>query len=127
LRGSYQDQLDTFLVIAQILDKEDEAAALLKAYEENFAATAAQTNPDAGEFVIGVLWSDGYTAHSSESFMGSFLESLGRKNALAPRDGETQYLLQMEGIATLNPSSIVIQCAPGDQAAVDEWQSQPVW
>lgn len=127
LRGSYQDQLDTFQVIAQILEMEEEAAALISAHEEDFAATASQTNPDAGEFVIGVLWSGGYTAHSNESFMGSFVESLGRKNALAPEGGETQYLLDLEGIATINPSSIVILCNSADQAVLDEWQSQPVW
>ncbi|MEM7125977.1 MAG: ABC transporter substrate-binding protein [Chloroflexota bacterium] len=127
LRGSYQDQLDTFQLIAQILDKEAEAADLLSTYEETFAATVGETNPDAGEFVIGVLWSGGYTAHSNESFMGSFMESLGRTNALSPQDGETQYVLELEGLASINPSTIVILCAPSDQAVFDELQAQPVW
>lgn len=127
LRGSYQDQLDTFQLIAQILGKEDEATALLTEYEESFAATTGETNPDAGEFIIGVLWSGGYTAHSNESFMGSFLEGLGRKNALSPLAGDTQYLLDLEGFASLNPSSIIVLCAPADQAVLDELQSQPVW
>ncbi|MEM7346201.1 MAG: ABC transporter substrate-binding protein [Chloroflexota bacterium] len=127
LRGSYQDQLDTFEIIAGILGKEDEAAALLSTYEETFAATTTEANPDAGEFIIGVLWSGGYTAHSNESFMGSFLESLGRTNALSPLEGETQYLLELEGLATVNPSSIIILCNPGDQGVLDELQAQPVW
>lgn len=127
LRGSYRDQLDAFQKIAQALDQADEASALLSEHEDAFAATAIETNPDAGEFIIGVLWSGGYTAHSNESFMGSFLESLGRKNALTPQDGETQYLLGIESIATINPSSIVILCNAPDQAVLDDWQSQPVW
>ncbi|MEM7537353.1 MAG: ABC transporter substrate-binding protein [Chloroflexota bacterium] len=127
LRGSYQDQLDTFEVIAQILGMEAEAATLISEHEEAFAATANATNPDAGEFVIGVLWSGRYTAHSNESFMGSFVESLGRTNALATREGETQYILELEGFATINPSSVVILCAPGDQAVLDELQAEPVW
>lgn len=127
LRGSYQDQLDTFEAIAAILEKETEAADLLAAYQESFAAAAAETNPDAGEFMIGVLWADGYTAHSNESFMGSFLESLGLTNALEPRDGDTQYLLDIEGFASVNPSTVIIMCAPDDQVVVDEWQAQPVW
>ena len=127
LRGSYQDQLDAFQTIAQALDQADEATALLSEHEAAFAATATATNSDAGEFIIGVLWSGGYTAHSNESFMGSFLESLGRKNALTPQEGETQYLLGIESIATINPSSIVILCNAPDQAVLDDWQAQPVW
>lgn len=127
LRGSYQDQLDAFQTIAQVLDKVDDAAALLSEYESTFAETATATNSDAGEFIIGVLWSGGYTAHSNESFMGSFLESLGRTNALEPQEGETQYLLGIESVATINPTSIVILCNAPDQAVLDDWQAQPVW
>lgn len=127
LRGSYQDQLDAFQTIAQVLDKADEAATLLSEYEDVFAETTTATNPDAGEFIIGVLWSGGFTAHSNESFMGSFLESLGRTNALAPQEGETQYLLGIESIATINPSSIVILCNAPDQTVLDDWKAQPVW
>lgn len=128
LRGSYQDQLDTFITIAQALDKENEAIALLDEYQSRFEVIAAETNPDAGEFVIGVLWADGFTAHSNESFMGSFLEGLGRKNALVPDNaGETQYMIDLEGFASINPSSIVIMCAPDDQAVLDEWQAEPLW
>lgn len=127
LRGSYQDQLDTFEIIAGILGKEEDAAALLSTYEETFAATTTEANPDAGEFIIGVLWSGGFTAHSNESFMGSFLENLGRTNALSPLEGDTQYLLELEGLATVNPSSIVILCNPGEQGVFDELQAEPVW
>lgn len=127
LRGSYQDQLDTFEAIATILEKEEQAGALLAAYQSSFDTATAETNQDAGEFMIGVLWADGYTAHSNESFMGSFLESLGRTNALEARDGETQYLLDIEGFASVNPSTIVIMCAPEDQSVVKGWQQQPVW
>ncbi len=127
LRGSYQDQLDTLESIAVILEKEEQAEALLATYQKTFDAAAAETNQNAGEFMIGVLWADGFTAHSNASFMGSFLESLGRTNALEPRDGDTQYLLDLEGFASINPSTIVILCAPDDQAVVEEWQEQPVW
>lgn len=127
LRGSYQDQLDTFEVIAGIFDAEDEAEALLASYGQVFDEAATSTNPDAGEFTIGVLWAEGYTAHSNESFMGSFLEGLGRTNALAPQDGETQYLLDLEGMAAANPSSIVVLCNPADQQLLDDFAAEPVW
>lgn len=127
LRGSYQDQIDTFIEISTILDKEEIATSFLAEYEETFAETVATTNVDAGDFMIGVLWADGFTAHSTQSFMGSFLESLGRSNALEPRGEETQYLLDIEGVATVNPSTIVVMCAPDDQEVLADWQAHPVW
>jgi iron complex transport system substrate-binding protein len=127
LRGSYEDQLEAFSAIAQLLDKEVEASSILEDYQTSFDSTKTATNPDAGDFVIGVLWSGGFTAHSNESFMGSFVESLGRNNALSPQEGETQYLLDLEGLASINPSSIVIMCGEADQAILDEWQANPLW
>ncbi|MEM7736603.1 MAG: ABC transporter substrate-binding protein [Deinococcota bacterium] len=127
LRGSYSDQLTAFNAIAEVLGQAAEAGDILEAYQTSFDATKTTTNPDAGEFVIGVLWSGGFTAHSNESFMGSFVESLGRNNALSPQEGETQYLLDLEGLASVNPSSIVIMCGEADQAILDEWQANPLW
>lgn len=127
LRGSYQDQLDAFRAIAAALGKEDEAAALLDDYQARFEAVRAQSDPDAGDFVVGVLWSGGFTAHSSQSFMGSFLESLGLTNALEPKGGESQFLLDLEGLAAVNPSSLVVMCDAADQALLDAWQANPLW
>lgn len=127
LRGSYRDQLGAFGDIARILEREDEAAAMLSDYQEQFDAAKAQTDPEAGTFVVGVLHPGGFTAHSSESFMGSFLESLGRKNALAPREGESQFLIDLEGLAAINPSSIVIMCNPENQELLEDWQANPLW
>ncbi|MEM9950393.1 MAG: ABC transporter substrate-binding protein [Chloroflexota bacterium] len=127
LRGSYDDQLEQFSIIAEILDKSEEGAEILANYQENFDTTLALTNADADEFVIGVLWSGGFTAHSDESFMGSFLEDLGRVNALEPLEGETQYLLDMEGFASVNPSTIVILCNPADTEFLDNLIDGDLW
>jgi iron complex transport system substrate-binding protein len=127
LRGSYQDQLDSFDDIAKIMNKEREADALIAGYDEAFAEAMNVTDPDAGNFVIGVLWPGGFTAHSDQSFMGSFVESLGRENALEPRQDETQFLIDMEGFASINPDTIAIMCSSADQTVLDEWQSSPLW
>lgn len=127
LRGSYQDQLDTFAVIAEILGKESEAADLLASYQTTFDGAQSQTNAEAGPFMIGVLHSGGYTAHSNQSFMGSFLEGLNRTNALEPQGEETQYLLDLEGMASVNPSTIVVLCNPGDGELLTDLSSAPVW
>ena len=103
LRGSYEDQLAQFQEVARILDKEAEADAVLEDYTARFESVQAQTEGDLGAFVSGVLWSGGFTAHSDESFIGSFLERLGRDNALDVRGGETQYLLDLEGFSQRGP------------------------
>ncbi len=127
LRGSYDDQLEQFSLIAEMLDMQEEGDEILISYQNTFDATVASTNADAGEFVIGVLWSGGFTAHSDESFMGSFLESLGRTNALEPQEGETQFLLDMEGFASVNPSTIVILCNASDQEFLDDLSDGELW
>lgn len=127
LRGSYDDQLEQFSIIAGILGKADEASDILASYQEHFESAMATTDAEAGEFVVGVLWSGGFTAHSNESFMGSFLESLGRTNALEPQGEETQYLLDMEGFASVNPSTIVILCNTADQEFLDDMTDSQLW
>lgn len=127
LRGSYDDQLEQFSIIAEIVGKADEATAILASYQDNFDTTMATTAADTGEFVIGVLHSGGFTAHSNESFMGSFLESLGLLNALEPLEGETQYLLDMEGFASVNPSTVVILCNAADQEFLDDMTDSALW
>lgn len=127
LRGSYQDQLDTFAVIADILGKQDEAAALLATYESSFDAAAEQANAEAAPILVGVLHPGGFTAHTSQSFMGSLLDSLGRPNVLEPVDGETQYDFSLEGIVGADPSGIVVLCAPGEQELLDTLSSEPAW
>ncbi|MEM8861149.1 MAG: ABC transporter substrate-binding protein [Chloroflexota bacterium] len=127
LRGSYDDQLEQFNKVAEIVDMEAEAADILADYDAKFAEVQATTNGDAGEFVVGVLWDGGFTAHSNQSFMGSFLESLGRTNALEPQGEETQYLLDMEGFASVNPGAIVVLCNPTDQGLLDGMAADQLW
>lgn len=127
LRGNYQDQLDALDAIATMLDKKDAARKILSEHEDMFNEVKALSDSEAGDFLIGVLWSGGFSAHSSQSFMGSFLESLGRNNALEPVNGESQYALDLEAIASINPSSIVILCAAADQDRFDAWQNHPLW
>ena len=117
-----------FATVAEILDKQAEADDILVDYETVFTAAQSGTTADAGQFVVGVLWGErSYTVHSTESFIGSFVEVLGRSNAIEPAAEETQYLLDLEGLASVNPASIVVLCNPGDQAFLDDLASEPVW
>ncbi len=127
LRGSYQDQLDTFGMIADTVGKKSEAAEFLKAHQAAYAAAAKTAKADSPAILVGVVSGNTFTAHTKESFMGSFLEGLGRKNTLKPRSGETQFTLGLEGMASVNPGTIVILCDPSAQEAVDDLAASPVW
>ena len=127
LRGSYEDQLEQFKKVAEVMDKEAEAEAVLEDYEARFESVQAQTEGDLGAFVSGMLWSGGFTAHSDRSFIGSFLERLGRDNALEVRGGETQYLLDLEGLASVNPGSLIVLCNADEQTLLDDWQANALW
>jgi ABC-type Fe3+-citrate transport system substrate-binding protein len=77
--------------------------------------------------VVGVFAGTGFTAHSNASFKGSLLIDLGLTTPLEPLDGQTQYLLDLEGIAAAAPEAFVVTCSPADQGIWDEFASQPVW
>ena len=77
--------------------------------------------------LVGVVSGNTFTAHTNESFIGSFLEGLGRKNTLKPRNVETQFTLGLEGMASVNPGTIVVLCESGAQKAADDLAAGPVW
>src|SRR5690606_17594208 len=93
LRGSYEDQLEAFERLGEALGLTEEATRALEEHRAAFAEVQAAVVPDAPTTLIGVLSPGLFTAHSSRSFMGSFLASLGVPAAVEPREGETQFSL----------------------------------
>jgi ABC-type Fe3+-citrate transport system substrate-binding protein len=127
LRGSYDDQLAAFESLAQALDRADDAEQALREHRASFAAAAAASGQEGSRVLVGVLSPGQFTAHSSTSFLGSFLERLGLPAALEPRAGETQFQLSLEGLATAEPEAIVLLCNPQDLTPLAEWSENPLW
>jgi ABC-type Fe3+-citrate transport system substrate-binding protein len=129
LRGSYEDILAQVEIIGEIVGQADTARALVAEHREAFAAAAASVSPDAGGFVAGVAYPGGFTVHSSQSFIGSLLERLGRRNLVAPQGIDTQFELSLEGLAALNPSTIIIFQYARERAEtpIYEWSQTGVW
>ena len=67
------------------------------------------------------------TVHTDQSFVGSFLEALGRKDQLGVKDGQTQYELSLEGLVALNPAALVLFAAPDETPVTDAWKTSPLW
>ena len=82
---------------------------------------------NAPPFVAAVVTPKSFTVHSNQSFVGSFLEALGRKNALSPRGDQTQYELSLEGLVALNPQTLVLFTAPDETPITQEWKKNPLW
>jgi len=127
LRGSYEDQLVAFEKLAAALGLSDEAATALEQHRAAFEQARATVTPEAPPALIGVLSPGLFTAHSSQSFMGSFLDSLGIPAAVEPRGGETQFSLSLEGVAAVQPQALVLLCNPADSTPLDEWADNPAW
>lgn len=127
LRGSYEDILSQFQTIGDIVGKSAEAAQIIAAHRTAFEQARANTNPDAPGFLAAVAYSTGFTVHSTESFSGSLLVRLGRRNIVEPVNGETQFEMSLEGLAALDPATIVIFRYRHETTPVDEWSDTALW
>jgi len=125
-RGTYQDLREQFTLIADLTGKQERGKMLLAEHDRLFQKTKLLTNRAAGPVVIGVLAPNGFWAHSDKSFLGTLLQDLGRKNPIKPQ-GDTQFVLSLEGLVATNPSAIVLLRNPGDATPLDEWRTNPLW
>jgi iron complex transport system substrate-binding protein len=126
-RGSFENQISIFETLSKVFRKEDLAKSVVANAREELAHARQLASGHERSLAIGVLAATGFTAHSNASFMGSLLSELGMTIPLSPKDGDTQFLLGLEGVAELNPQGFVITCSPEDRPLLDEWMAQPVW
>lgn len=116
-RGSYDTQISIFQDLSRVFHKETVADKLVAEMQAELAEARKIATGQGRNIVVGVLAGTGFTAHSSTSFKGSLLADLGLPTKLEPKDGQTQFLLDTEGIVALTPEAIVVTCAPGDCGA----------
>ncbi|KQR22715.1 ABC transporter substrate-binding protein [Deinococcus sp. Leaf326] len=126
-RGSLADLNAQTLAIGQLVGREAAARRLLADQASLNAKARAFAKKGAPAFVAAVVTPGSFTVHTDQSFVGSFLEALGRKNQLAPRGDQTQYGLSLEGLVALNPASLVLFTAPDEKPITDTWKQSPLW
>lgn len=125
-RGTYQDQLDQFSIISKIVGKEAAGATALADHGRLFGKVKATSSSKAGKIVVGVLTPTGFYVHSDKSYIGSLLEAAGRNNPATMKDGQTQYLLSLEGLTSLNPDTLIVLYNTEDQSAFDRFKKEPL-
>jgi ABC-type Fe3+-citrate transport system substrate-binding protein len=126
-RGSLDDLNAQTLAIGRLVGREALARQLLADQTALIHKARAFTRKAAPSFVAAVATPGSFTVHTSGSFVGSFLENLGRKNALGVKDNQTQYELSLEGLVALNPATLVLFTAPDEQPITRTWAASPLW
>ena len=126
-RGNLEDLNAQTLAIGQLVGREAAAQQLLSDQQGLIRKARAFSNKAAPPFVAAVVTPKSFTVHSNQSFVGSFLEALGRKNALGPKGDQTQYELSLEGLVALNPQTLVLFTAPDETPITQEWKKNPLW
>lgn len=125
LRGNYDDQMANLKQLADITKQNDVAAKAIADLEQKIADS--KTNAKHNTVIVGVFRPGAIHAHSDQSFMGSFVERIGKLDPMKVQDGQTQYVIDIEGIAAINPDAIVMMCTEKSQQAFDELLKQPVF
>lgn len=126
-RGSYETQLTISTELAVLFEQQVPVATAIAALRDELAAAQQLAEGHERNIVVGVFAGTGFTAHSNSSFMGSLLSDLGLTTALEPQEGQTQYLLDLEGLAATAPDAFVVTCSPDDRGIWNDFMSQPVW
>ncbi|WP_018466259.1 ABC transporter substrate-binding protein [Calidithermus timidus] len=126
-RGSFDDLNQQVLELGRLVGKEARARQILEDQERLLQKARAFTNPKAPPVLLGVATPSSFTVHSSESFIGSLLERLGRKSLAKPQNNQTQYELGLEGLLALNPATLVFFTAPDETPIVRGWAKNPLW
>lgn len=118
LRGDYDDQLSSLRQLGDIVNNAEAAEQAISNFESDLAKAIDESqaaNVMVGVYVPGKMW-----VHTDESFMGSLLERLHKKNVMSVREGATQYPLDLEGVASVNPEMIIVACNSEAQGSIDE-------
>lgn len=126
-RGSLDDLNAQTLAIGQLVGREKAAKQLLADQKTLINKAKAFTKKNAPAFVAAVVTPKTVTVHTNESFVGSFLEDLGRINALKIKGDQTQYEVSLESLIAMNPQTLVLFTAPDEAPITETWKKNPLW
>ncbi|THF70356.1 iron-siderophore ABC transporter substrate-binding protein [Deinococcus sp. Arct2-2] len=126
-RGSLDDLNAQTLAIGRLVGREAAAKQVLADQQGLILKARTLAKKNAPPFVAAVATPLSLTVHTDQSFVGSFLEGLGRRNALSPKGDQTQYELSLEGLVALNPQILVLFTAPDETPITEQWKESPLW
>ncbi|MBU8905406.1 ABC transporter substrate-binding protein [Desertibacillus haloalkaliphilus] len=128
LSANYQENIDAFPVIAEALGATEEANQRMAEHEELISEYKANVPEDEHRtFLPAVVTETGFHAHSSTSYTGSLLETLGFVNAIQGEGVEdATNKIDLETVVEHNPDILFLMTA-GGETIVNEWENNPLW
>ncbi|MFD1737866.1 Fe(3+) dicitrate ABC transporter substrate-binding protein [Bacillus salitolerans] len=128
LSADYKQNIEAFPVIAEALGATEQAEARLAKHEEMINELKVKIPADESRtFLPAVVTETGFHAHSSTSYTGSLLETLGFKNAIQGTGVEdATNKIDLETLIEHNPDILFLMTS-GGETIVNEWKQNPLW
>ncbi|WP_127560674.1 ABC transporter substrate-binding protein [Saccharospirillum alexandrii] len=129
LRGSYEDILNQYQQIADLLGERPLADTQLTEHQRRYQNVRASNQNQGQSIVIAVSHPGGFTAHGGTSFMGSILGDFGFDNAVVPATNAISANVDFEGLLALNPDILIVLEATEEvtQNPLSAWEQSPLW
>lgn len=124
---TYEQFIETFKLLAQIVDKEQLAEQILGDTEKMFSSLQEQLTTVLGNKKVLVVSpkNDKYTAHTPSSFVGTILEKAGVQNIIDSDDLEVD--LSLEQLVELDPEVIIYMRNDLDTTIYPEWEQTDLY
>lgn len=125
--SSYDEYIENFETIAEIVGKEDVAKAKIEEAEKVLSDVKDKAKDKVSDEEVLTVSpkNDEYTAHTSSSFVGQVLEKAGFKNAIQSYDREAS--LSLEQLVEINPDIIVYMRDDIDTTIYTQWKNTQLY
>ena len=125
--SSYDEYIENFETIAEIVGKEDVAKTKIEEAEKVLSDVKDKAKDKVSDEKVLTVSpkNDEYTAHTSSSFVGQVLEKAGFKNAIQSDDREAS--LSLEQLVEINPDIIVYMRDDIDTTIYTEWKDTKLY
>ncbi|MGB9094922.1 Fe(3+) dicitrate ABC transporter substrate-binding protein FecB [Erwinia sp.] len=121
---TYAENLQSAAIIGKVMGKEHEMQQRLALHQQRMQGFAKQL-PKGTNLVFGTSREQQFTLHTSESYTGSVLASLGIK-VPGPINNAALVSLSLERLLSINPDWLIV-AHYRQQSIVREWQKDPLW
>ena len=125
--SSYDEYIENFETIAEIVGKEDVAKAKIEEAEKVLSDVKDKAKDKVSDEEVLTVSpkNDEYTPHTSSSFVGQVLEKAGFKNAIQSDDREAS--LSLEQLVEINPDIIVYMRDDIDTTIYTQWKNTQLY
>ena len=125
--STYDEYIENFKTIAKVVGKEEEAEVKIAEAENLLSEVKAKAEDKVSNknVLTGSPKNDGYTAHTSSSFVGQVLEKAGFTNAVQSEDVEAS--LSLEQLVEIDPDIIVYMREDIDTTIYEEWKDTELY